>query len=76
MTGIPGWVRHEACHPVWDGCMPFPMYGPSAESDISPEQEREWLNEQAEILKKHLEEIKDRLEELKENSKSSKEKKE
>ena len=75
-TGMPGWSRYEAGYPAWGEYAPYPMYeDPYMVEEIVPEQEKDMLLEQAEMLKQHIAEIETRLKELEKDSKPVKDKK-
>ena len=75
-TGMPGWSRYEAEYPAWGEYAPYPMYeDPYMVEEIVPEQEKDMLLEQAEMLKQHIAEIETRLKELEKDSKPVKDKK-
>jgi hypothetical protein len=61
VTGLPGWVRF-GYGPAW-GLPPFAAYGSYA-APSAPEQEVEFLREQAEWLKGELDGISQRIAEL------------
>jgi hypothetical protein len=61
VTGLPGWVRF-GYGPAW-GLLPFAAYGSYA-APSAPEQEVEFLREQAEWLKGELDGISQRIAEL------------
>ena len=75
-TGMPGWSRYEAGYPAWGEYAPYPMYeDPYMVEEIVPEQEKDMLLGQAEMLKQHIAEIETRLKELEKDSKPVKDKK-
>lgn len=62
-TGLPGWYRYNLGMPAWGGTVRepyYPYYGP----DVSKEQEKDMLRDQAEFLKQQLSDIEKRVEEL------------
>lgn len=79
LTGMPGWSRYEAGYPAWSGDVPYPypypMDDPYMAEEITPEQEKDVLAGQADMLKKHISEIEARLKELEKDSKPVKDKK-
>ncbi len=75
-TGMPGWSRYEAGYPAWGGDTPFPMYDdPYMVEEIAPDQEKDMLLGQADMLKQHISEIEARLKELEKDSRPVKDKK-
>ena len=76
-TGLPGWQRYASGMPAWGGVVAPPVNyypGPYAGQALAPDQEKEMLAEQADILRQQIDDIQARLEELEEES-SKKEKK-
>lgn len=72
-TGMPGWSRYETGYPTWGA---YPMYDdPNMVEEIVPDQEKDMLLEQAEMLKQHIVEIETRLKELEKDSEPVKDKK-
>ncbi len=62
-TGLPGWARY-ASPAVAGGQIPFPQ---ASQPGMGPEQEKEFLENQARILGKQLEEVKKRLGDIEED---------
>jgi len=76
-TGLPGWQRYNAGMPAWGGTIApqvNPYIGPYAGPALAPDQEKEMLAEQADILRQQIDDIQARLGELEEES-AKKEKK-
>ena len=73
-TGMPGWDRYEAGYPAWGGYVPPEAYDPYMDAEIAPDQEKDMLLGQAEMLKQHIVEVEARLKELEKNSKPAGEK--
>jgi hypothetical protein len=68
-TGMPGWSQYEAGYPAWGGYTAPGAYDPYMSEEIAPEQEKDVLLEQAEMLKQHIIEVEARLNELEKDSK-------
>jgi len=66
-TGLPGWYRYNTGMPVWGGISAQPVYpytGPYTGPAVTPDQEKEMLREQADVLRQQLEDIQARVEVL------------
>ena len=66
-TGLPGWNRYNAGMPAWGGVSApsvYPYTDPYAGPAVTPDQEKEMLREQTDILKKQIDDIQARMEEL------------
>jgi hypothetical protein len=74
-TGLPGWYRYNSGMPAWGGAVAptsYPYAGPSVNPAVTPDQEKEMLKEQAEILKQQIEDIQARMNELEKEQKKEK----
>ncbi len=64
-TGLPGWARYNMGYSAWGGAVGYP-FAP----DLEPDQEKEMLKSQSEVLQKQLDEIKARMDELSKEQKT------
>ena len=72
-TGVPGWARSGVGPVGWGGWTPYPVpygYGP----ELSPQQEKEMLQSQADLLKQQIEDIQERIRALEDAATKQKEK--
>lgn len=71
-TGLPGWARANMGLPAWGGryytANAGYSYGQSLEQELTPQQERDMLKQEAESLKAELEDIQNRIAELNKTS--------
>ena len=73
-TGLPGWSRYNAGMPAWGGVSAPPVYpyaDPYTGPAVTPDQEKEMLKEQADLLKQQLEDMQARMEKLEKEEKES-----
>jgi len=73
-TGLPGWYRYNIGMPAWGGVSTTPVYpyaNPYSDPAVTPDQEKEILREQADLLKQQIEDIQARVEELEKGEKES-----
>ena len=73
-TGLPGWNRYNTGMPAWGGISAQPVYpyaDPYTGPAVTPDQEKEMLKEQADLLKQRLEDMQARVEELEKEEKES-----
>jgi hypothetical protein len=62
-TGLFGWQRYNMGMPAWGGSY-APQVNPYAGPEVTPDDEKEMLKEQAEFLKQQIDDIQARLDEL------------
>jgi hypothetical protein len=70
-TGLFGWQRYNMGMPAWGGAYAQPVNpyaGTYAGPDVTPDEEKEILKEQAEFLKQQVDDIQARLAELEKES--------
>ena len=76
-TGLPGWSRFGMGMPAWGGQIPYwgayPQMGPYPYGpELTPEQEKEMLQSEADLLKQQMEDIQERIRALEEAAAKSK----
>ena len=66
-TGLPGWQRYYSGMPAWGGMVAPPVnpyFNPYTDAALTPDQEKEMLAQQADVLRQQIEDIQARLDEL------------